>query len=292
MTERIIRAGDPPLAVRVLECGAPAGVPLVFVQGGLGEAIGWASLLAELREFRCLTLDRPGGGLSDGVDFLAIDVRRLAVDVLAALLDAVEVERAAFVANSMGAWWTLQLATERAARVSRLALLGCPALLLDSTAPLPMRLMSIPVLGGAMVKLMVPSSATKAREVPGFLGHPKDVGRRWHEVEASAHHRFGQLPNFQRSWRTLLRRFLRPWGSNRAMAISAAQLKRVAAPTLFLWGADDPFGGPEVGRAAVEAMPDARLEVVGRGHLPWWDEPAECARWIRELIARPATQVG
>jgi len=39
--ERFVTAGD--RRVRVLECGDPAGAPIVFVQGGLGEATGWMS---------------------------------------------------------------------------------------------------------------------------------------------------------------------------------------------------------------------------------------------------------
>ena len=70
MVERFIEIHNPGLRVRMLECGNPSAEPLIFVQGGLGEACGWASLMAKLTDFRCITLDRPGGGLSDGVDFL------------------------------------------------------------------------------------------------------------------------------------------------------------------------------------------------------------------------------
>ena len=106
MVERFIEIQNPGLRVRMLECGNPSAEPLIFVQGGLGEACGWASLMAKLTDFRCITLDRPGGGLSDGVDFLEVDVRTLAVDVLQTVLDAAGVHQAAFVANSMGGWWT------------------------------------------------------------------------------------------------------------------------------------------------------------------------------------------
>ena len=102
MVERFIEIQNPGLRVRMLECGNPSAEPLIFVQGGLGEACGWASLMAKLTDFRCITLDRPGGGLSDGVDFLEVDVRKLAVNVLQAVLDAAGVHQAAFVANSMG----------------------------------------------------------------------------------------------------------------------------------------------------------------------------------------------
>jgi len=285
VVERFIEIDHPRLRVRMLECGSPSGEPLIFVQGGLGEALGWAGLMARLTDFRCITLDRPGGGLSDAVDFLKVDVRKLAVTVLESLLDAAEVSQAAFVANSMGGWWTFQLAMQAPARVSRMVMIGCPAVLLNTSAPFPMRLMSLPVLGSALVKLMAPANATKARDLPGFLGHPPEVGQRWSQVETEAWYRFGNLPNVQQSWRTLLRRFLTLTGPNREMRITAHELRGVMQSTLFIWGKNDPFGSLDAGRMATDLMPDARLEVVGTGHLPWWDEPEECARLVREFIA-------
>lgn len=282
--EQTIEVGDARRRVRVLECGDPAGTPLVLVGGGLGEALSWAGLLAELGDFRCITLDRPGSAFSDGVDFGVVDVRRLAVDVLSAVLDAAGLETAAFVGNSMGAWWSLQLAVERPTRVQRLVLVGCPAVILDTAAPLPMRLISLPVVGRALVSALVPASPAKARGLPVFLGHPEQVGERWSDATAEAYYGLAHLPDYRRSWLTLLRRFLRARGANPAMSITADQLKRVTQPTLFLWGARDNFGPPSVGRAAVAAMSDARMEVVGVGHLPWWDDPAGCARHVREFV--------
>jgi len=284
VVERFVDIDTPKLRIRMLECGSRSAEPLMFVQGGLGEAYLWAALMARLTDFRCITLDRPGGGFSDGVDFLDVDVRKLAADVLQAVLDAAGVRQAAFVANSMGGWWTFQLALRAPARVSRMVMLGCPAVILNTTAPLPMRLMSVPVLGRGLVKLMTPASPAKARDVPGFLGHPVHIGQNWCEAEAEAVYRFGSLPDFQRSWFTLVRRFLRLWGSSREMRIREADLRRVAQPTLFVWGKDDPFGSPDSGYAAAKLMPEARLKVVGVGHLPWWDEPDECARLVREFV--------
>ena len=285
VVERLADIEEPRLRVRMLECGDPTGEPLIFVQGGLGEALGWAALMARLTEFRCITLDRPGGGLSDGVDFLQVDVRKLAVEVLEAILGAAGLRQAAFVANSMGGWWTFQLAMAAPERVSRMVMLGCPAVILNTSAPLPMRLMSLPVLGRALVKLMSPASPTKARDLPRVLGHPSEVGQRWSQVDAEAWYRFGNLPNVQRSWSTLLRRFLTLTGSSREMHITEDELRGVMQPTLYIWGKNDPFGSLDVGRTATDTMPSARLEVVGIGHLPWWDDAEKCAHLVREFVA-------
>jgi 2-hydroxy-6-oxonona-2,4-dienedioate hydrolase len=291
VTERFVDIDHPQLRVRMLECGNPSGEPLVFVQGGLGEALGWAALMARLTDFRCITLDRPGGGLSDGVDFLEVDVRKLAVSVLQSVLDSAELDQAAFVAGSMGGWWTLQLAMQAPTRVSRMVLLGCPAVLLNTSAPFPMRLMSLPVLGRALVRLMSPANPTKARDLPSVLGHPSEVGQQWSRAEAEAWYRFGNLPNVQESWRTLLRRFVTLTGPVREMRITADELRDVMQPTLFIWGKNDPFGSVAAGRTATDLMPDARLEVVGIGHLPWWDDAEGCARLVRDFAASPAESI-
>jgi len=276
---------EPRVRVRMLECGNPAGPPIVFLHGGLGEAWGFASLMERLADFRCISFDRPGGGLSGPVDFMGVDVRTLARNTLTAVLDAAGLATAPFVANSMGGWWTFQFALAHPARVSRLLMIGCPALILDTAAPLPMRLISVPVLGRRLVRTMTPPSPEKSRGLPSILGHPREVGQRWSQAQVEAVYHFGNLPDFLPSWHSLLRRFLRPFGGNRVMSITADELRRLAQPTLFLWGARDPFGNVDAGRAAAALMKNARLEVVGIGHLPWWDDPETCATHVRQFLA-------
>jgi 2-hydroxy-6-oxonona-2,4-dienedioate hydrolase len=285
VTERFVEIDKPRLRVRMLECGNRSGPPIVFVQGGLGEAWGWASLLAGLTDFRCITLDRPGGGLSDPVDFLRVDLRTLACDTFRAVLDAASVQRAPFVANSMGGWWTFQCAMAAPERVSRMVMIGCPALLLDTSAPLPMRLIGVPWLGRALARTMVPKSPDAARGLPQFLGHPAEVGQQWSRARIETVFRFGNLPEFPKAWHALLRRFTTPGGARRGMNITRDELCKVVQPTLFLWGTNDPFGGLDVGRAAAAMMPNARLEVVGVGHLPWWDDAEASANHIRGFVS-------
>ena len=48
--------------------------------------------------------------------------------------------------------------------------------------------------------------------------------------------------------------------------------------SLFLWGADDTFGGRDVAEHVVALMGDARLEMMpAASHLPWLDDPAAAA---------------
>src|ERR687885_131706 len=139
---RFVQLGEPRMRARVTEGGE--GAPVVLVHGGGGVGATWAPLMARLSGVRLVVVDRPGFGLSGGFNYRGVDLRRHAVAFLESLLDALGIERAAFVGNSMGGLWSFWLALDRPERVSMVAQLGSTALLLDTLAPLPMRLLSVP----------------------------------------------------------------------------------------------------------------------------------------------------
>lgn len=43
---------------------------------------------------------------------------------------------------------------------------------------------------------------------------------------------------------------------------SRDELHRITTPVLFIWGDDDVYGGPDIGRRSCAEMPDARLETM------------------------------
>jgi pimeloyl-ACP methyl ester carboxylesterase len=61
------------------------------------------------------------------------------------------------------------------------------------------------------------------------------------------------------------------------------RLRRLAVPTLLLWGGDDRFVTADYyGTAFRDAIPGARLEIVhGAGHFPHLEEPEALAERIR-----------
>ena len=53
----------------------------------------------------------------------------------------------------------------------------------------------------------------------------------------------------------------------------------------FAWGDQDPFGGLDVARRAVDTLPDARLHIIGGGgHLPWFDDAPGVARLFAAFL--------
>ena len=64
------------------------------------------------------------------------------------------------------------------------------------------------------------------------------------------------------------------------------ELRSIAAPVQFIWGQDDVYGGPEIGRGAAALIPDGRLEVMPGNHAPFLDDPERCAALIRQSVTR------
>ena len=59
------------------------------------------------------------------------------------------------------------------------------------------------------------------------------------------------------------------------------RLRRITAPTLVLWGAEDRFAAPLYGRIFAEKIPNARLETIDRaGHLIGLERPEPYAEAV------------
>ncbi|MBA4158925.1 MAG: alpha/beta hydrolase [Gemmatimonadetes bacterium] len=236
----------------------------VMIVNGIGiPAAMWAPLMAELGGFRLFAVDLPAYGLTDTTLGFAEDLRRNAVRFLDEVLDGLGLESPAFLANSLGSLWTNWLALDRPERVKVMVHVGCPAIVLDTSAPLPMRLLSARPLGRVLTRLRPPSES-QVEELSRMVNEYPLTPELADLILATE-----RLPDFRHTFLSMLNALLRLRGSRPAMRLTAEQLTRVTQPTLVFWGQDDPFGSVEVGERMVKAMPDAELHVVGGGHAPW-----------------------
>lgn len=279
--ERVVELDQPRLRVRVLELGA--GKPVLFVHGGGGSAAQWAPLLARIRGRRLLAVDRPGCGLTSRFDNRGVDLRAHAVEFLAGVLDALAIEAVDIVANSMGATWSVWLALARPDRVRSLALLGSPALITGSGAPMPFRLLGVPGLNRVLYA-MEPSSDAHGRKTFRRMGHdpaflPDELTTLQGRTES--------LPTYRTHWLSLMENTFP--GARQAVHLTLEEIAHLHQPVQFVWGERDPFGPPGAGEAACRVMPDARLTKVATGHLPWVEEPDRCASVVQDLLDRAAS---
>ena len=268
--------------LRVVEVGS--GPPVVLIPGGLGHGVVWAPLLPELEGHTVYVVDRPGGGLSDGIEYRDRPLQEAAVATMEAVVDGLDLETAPLVGNSMGGLFALRFALARPDRVSALGLLGCPAVYPGTSAPLPMRLLSVPGLARWLMEpLMQPSTVEDAGGL-GFLGHPPSTADRLPRAVAEANYHLNNRPDYTRTFSGLISRALRPWGPHPRAGFSPSDLRAVDVPVVLLWGSDDPFGSVEAGRTGAAHLPDATFHEFGFGHLPWLDAPEECGDLLSEWL--------
>lgn len=280
--QHIVQLSHPALRLRVLEIGE--GPPLLMVPGGAGDAAFFAALVAELEGWRAIVVNRPGGGLSDGLDHRLVNVRQLAVDTLRTVADHFQLPPAPLICNSMGGLWGFWYALAQPQRVSRMVQLGCPALLLGTSAPFFMRLLGVPVLQNLVAPQMQPQDVGSALEGLRFQGsRQEDIDRLPPEM-VNAAYCFFNLPTYLPTWKTLVSSVATVRGARPRYRLEAEALRTVQCPVQFIWGDNDPFGGLDVARRAAEMMPDARLHEMRAGHLPFLDRPEETGLVIRAFL--------
>jgi pimeloyl-ACP methyl ester carboxylesterase len=98
------------------------------------------------------------------------------------------------------------------------------------------------------------------------------------------------LPTYRLAWLSLMETVLNVRGATREFVLDAADLGNVRQPTQFVWGDNDVFGGVDIGRQAVAAMPNAELQVIAGSHVPYIDNPGECARLTNEYLRQHDTR--
>ena len=271
-----------PIRVRVLEIGS--GAPVVCIPGGSGEAYQFLPMLAHLKSYRLMVVNRVGGGLSDLIDHRQVDLQQLAVDMVESVMDAFGLDSAHIIANSMGGRWAFWFAQAHPERVQRMVQLGCTALVLNTSAPFIMRLMSVPRLNTKLVNVVVPKDADAALQGLKFMGSTPEAISTMAKPLGETNVAMSLLPTFRETWTTLMEAVLTPLGAQARYQLSAADLGKAPMPTLFIWGDHDPFGGLDVARKVVAAMPNAQLKEVSAGHLPHADQPEACARFADEFL--------
>jgi len=271
-------------SVHLLEDGS--GPPLVLLHGTTATAGMFVPLLNELHGCRAVAPDRPGHGLSDPIHFPRSSFRDAAVAWVDSLLDTLELETTALLGHSGGAMWALWYALAHPSRVTKLVLLGPPALP-KTRCPLPLRLVATPGVGELLSRVAPPTR----KSVLQFAGV-------MHERETLATHPDlvdlfvapGRDPIRDQSGRAEIRVFaspvalLSPSGFRRRSRVRPQEMHRLATPTLVIWGAHEPLGNPSVARAAVELMPQARLDVLPGGHAPWLGNASLTAASVENFV--------
>lgn len=247
----------------------PADAPVIVLLHGFTMSLeswdGWAERLSA--DYRIVRYDLLGHGLS-GPDPLARYAPDERVDVLGRLLDALDIERATLGGNSFGGLVAWRFAAANPERVERLILVDSGAYSIygvtENPVPVPdaMRsyLLTVPLAGVQASAMQIYADPTRLPE--GRIEQIQQMMAQPGNGEAF----IGHLEEF-------------------VLPDPEADLARVTAPTLILWGEEDRVIPLDHARRIEAAIPDARLITYpGVGHAPQEEIPAETAADVRAFI--------
>ncbi len=201
----------------------------------------------------------------------------LYVEWLRGFLKAVGLERAALVGHSMGAGLALGLALTHPDRVDRLILIsGFPQGVLTHVRGPYLRFLAR---AGSGLLFGLAYRLLGRRNFRKFLG-----GLLWDRslvtpaVVERAYQLRKQYGKAQPLWSSL--KHVEEWETHYAPRLSS-----VTAPTLLIWGRDDPFIPLPVGETLHRTIPGSRLAVIpDTGHLPMWERPDATNRLILDYL--------
>ena len=270
--------------VRVQEVGD--GPPVLFIHGVATSGVSWAGLAARARGFRCLILDRPGTGLSQALG-RPVDPTTLAemADILVAdVLDALGIPSAHIVASSFGGYMALRSAAATPERIGRMVQFSWPVGAPTPTLPLFLRAMSLP--GFRRLVEALPRTDQTVRLLFHQLGHrDKLLDGRISREDLACYAALMAHTDTLRNEFAPARALISPLRGLARLHLPDEILRRVACPTLFIWGGRDPFGGAAVGRALVDRIPTASLDLMAdAGHSPWLDDMAACVAKMSSFL--------
>ena len=258
-----------------LEAGVGPPVLAIHGLGGTkGSFLFTAAALAD--RFRVVAVDLPGFGDSDKPIGAAYDPRFFAEAVLE-LLDALELDRADLIGNSLGGRVALEIALREPGRVGRLALLAPSLAWRRSRRWAPALRLVRPELGlvqlaphavvEAIVHRLIPGAdeGWTAAGVDEFLrAYHTPAGRA--AFYAAARHIYLEAPQGDAGFWT--------------------RLRELEPDALFIWGRRDTLVPLAFARHVAEALPRARHVELDCGHVPQMERPKETHSAVAAFLAK------
>jgi pimeloyl-ACP methyl ester carboxylesterase len=289
--------GRPPL-LHVLEVEIPGATVSSLISGeGAGQLICLHGLGSNKTSFFATVaslspdhtvhaIDLPGFGSSSKPARGDYDARYFARAVLG-YMDAMGIERAHLVGNSMGGRVAMEVALDHADRVQTLSLL-CPALAFRRNREL------VP-----LVRLLRPELAAIPHPLPAYrvrqrfwslFARPERLDPAAADVAADEFCRTYRSRSARIAFFAAARNiYLDPPHGERGMWTRLAAL---APPALFVWGEADRLVPAAFARHVAEAVPDAHQVVLPEcGHVPQVELPERASDLIRNHVERHAGAV-
>nr|WP_232329665.1 alpha/beta hydrolase [Nocardia violaceofusca] len=263
-TERTVRVGD--REIFFVEAGS--GPVVVLLHGGGPGASGVSNYSRNIevlaQRFRVIVPDMPGYGRSSKWVDRSDPFGDLAAAV-GGLLDELDIPKADLIGNSYGGAAALRLAMDRPEKVGRMVLMGPGGV--GTTRALPtaglQRLLNY-YTGGGPSREKITEFIREYLVFDGSVVPEELIEARY---QASLDPEVVANPPLRRPSGPLALRTL--W---RMDFTRDSRLRKVAHPTLVVWGTDDKVNRPDGGKMLLDAMPDCDLYLAANtGHWVQWE---------------------
>jgi len=251
---------------------AGTGYPLICIHGAGPGATGWSNFKGNFeylsQHFRAILIDMPQYGKSDKP---VIEGGRLAflAKTLRDFMEALKIEKAHFIGNSMGGQASLKLAIDYPNKANRVVVIGSTPIKAGSIfQPLPLegiRNIRNYYLGDgpsvAKMRLVLESLVSNPALVTDDLVQERYEASTDPEIVALAKKTQGDLEDLY------------------------FELAQVNTPTLLVWGQDDRAGALDVGLLMLRRIESSRMYLFSRcGHWANVEHRAEFNRVVVDFL--------
>jgi len=262
--------------MRVLDTGG--GSPAVLLLHGWSDSsYTWRELIPRLEDrYRLIAPDWPGFGYSDkrGPAMGYGDLARLC----AGLLDELGLDRAVVVGNSMGGGAAVRFAADFPDRTLGLVAVDAAAGMSHDEGPWLQSLLTTDGVNLAAVWIMG-RLTYRISLITAVADGDSVTAEVVEEMYRPLNTPGGRV--------AMLEQFIHIRGE----PVTRADVERIRAPTLILWGRDDSWLPLAAAERLHAWIPGSRLEVLdGVGHLPQWEAPQKTAELIDEFARTLGTR--
>jgi len=263
--------------VSTLTMGAGPDVLLLHGLGGAKSSFFDAAATLSHR-YRVHALDLPGFGASSKPTTAPYTARWFAETVLATM-DALDIDRAHVVGNSMGGRIAIELGLRNPERVASLGLL-CPAVAFVKRTYHPVVRLMRPELG------LLPHRFAREKVAEHFWGlfaHPDAIDPSMADVVVDEFQRIYASAGGRIAFLSAARNIYleAPYGSNGFYG----RLSQLEPPALFVWGSHDRVIPPAFGRHVARWLPSAEQIVLDAcGHVPQVERAEQTSALLEDLF--------
>lgn len=269
-----IKEGDLDLQLHYNDAGS-GGETVVMLHGSGPGASGWANFNRNVEPFvaagyRVVLIDCPGWSKSDSI--ICTGSRSdLNARALKGLMDAIGLDRAHLVGNSMGGHSAVAFALANPKRVGKLVLMGGGTGGVSPFLPAPTE--GIKLIGALYRE---PTIENLKRMMNVFVYDTSNLTEELFRARLdNMLARRDHLENFVRSTEADPRQF----------PDVGPRLGEIAAPALLIWGRDDRFVPMDVGLRLLAGLRDADLHVFSRcGHWAQWEHAEKFNRLVLDFL--------